>query len=630
MPAYRPVRRSQLISPFGIGAMVDFPKDESLMPAGLDAWPAAKQECPPESGWLVREERLEARLGVTHLRLPPDHRDADRGVSCANVDVPFVRFPRWCYCHHCGGMEYLSIFSNTRQRCAGRLFTQQSCHGRPEKRRPFLIPVRFVAVCQKGHIQDFPFMEWVHRGQPFDFESHKLRMRAGRSSAGLSGIKIECSCGVLQSLGNAFEFDKAKNSGPLSGDEVLSFCKGLRPWLGEADSAILPCGEHLRAIQRGASNVYFPQVVSAIYLPLWAEQTDRDVIRALEDPPTWAMLSQATLNGKIDPMRCEIIAGPLRLDAAKLQAAAQRKLGGAATAANENTGTDEEDFRRSEYKALCEGRGDKRSDLFIETVALNDYEANIAQFFSRICLVHKLRETRALAGFTRLLPPDGSLTSDRLQKLKLDEAGIDWLPAIKVYGEGIFLVFDKSAVDRWFNEHPPIGRRLAPLAKHYNAARTIRGQPQRNVTAKFLLLHTLAHVLINQLSFDCGYGSASLRERLYCDFTNPNKPMQGLLIYTSSGDSEGTMGGLVRQGKPGRLESTLRRAINHASWCSSDPVCIETSGQGADNANLAACHGCALLPETSCEEGNRILDRALLVGTPDHPNLGFFKAVLGL
>lgn len=630
MPAYRPVRRSQLISPFGIGAMVDFPKDESLMPAGLDAWPLAKQACPPESGWLVREERLEARLGVTHLRLPPDHRDADRGVSCANVDVPFVRFPRWCYCHHCGGMEFVSIFSGTRQRCAGRQYAQQSCHGRPEKRRPFLIPVRFVTVCQKGHIQDFPFMEWVHRGKPFDYETHTLRMRAGRSSAGLSGIKIECSCGEIQSLGNAFEFDKAKNSGPLSSDEVRCFCKGLRPWLGEADTAATPCGEHLRAVQRGASNVYFPQVVSAIYLPLWAEQTDRDVIRALEDAPTWAMLSQGTVNGQIDPMRCEVIAGALRLDPAKLHVAAQRKFIGAAATATESAGNDEEDFRRSEFKALCEGRGDRRSNLFVETAVLAEYKQGVAQFFSRIRLVHKLRETRALAGFTRLLPPDGGLSSDRLQKLKLDEGGIDWLPAIKVYGEGIFVELDMAAVNRWFQQEPEIAKRIEPLVKHYNAVRTLRGQPQRNITAKFVLLHTLAHVLINQLSFDCGYGSASLRERLYCDFAHPKNPMQGVLIYTASGDSEGTMGGLVRQGKPGRLESTLRRAINHAAWCSSDPVCIETTGQGADNANLAACHGCALLPETSCEEGNRILDRALLVGTPDRPNLGFFRALLSL
>lgn len=141
---------------------------------------------------------------------------------------------------------------------------------------------------------------------------------------------------------------------------------------------------------------------------------------------------------------------------------------------------------------------------------------------------------------------------------------------------------------------------------------------------RLILLHTLAHVLINQLNFDCGYGSASLRERLYCDFTDPSRPMQGFLIYTASGDSEGTMGGLVRQGKPERLEVTLRRALRHAAWCSSDPVCIESSGPGPDNANLAACHGCCLLPETSCEEGNRLLDRTLLVGKPGESTIGFF------
>jgi hypothetical protein len=329
-------------------------------------------------------------------------------------------------------------------------------------------------------------------------------------------------------------------------------------------------------------------------------------------------------------MRCEVIAGALRLDAAKLQAAAQRKLLGSAAAATENAGNDEEDFRRSEFQALCEARGDRRSDLFVEAADLGGYDEDVAQYFSRIRLVHKLRETRALAGFTRLLPPDGSLTSDRLQKLKLDEAGIDWLPAMKVYGEGIFLELNFAAIKRWFYQEPAIAKRIEPLVKQYNAARILRGQPQRNITQKFLLLHTLAHVLINQLSFDCGYGSASLRERLDCDFSDPEKPMQGLLIYTASGDSEGSMGGLVRQGNRGRLEPTLRRAISHAAWCSSDPVCIESTGQGVDNSNLAACHGCALLPETSCEEGNRILDRALLVGTPDQPNIGFFRGLLGL
>ncbi len=629
MPAFKPIRRSQLISPFGIGAMVDFPKDESLMPAGLDAWPRAKEECPPESGWLIREERLEARLSkpgqpITHFRMPPDHREPDGGAQVANQNVPFVRFPRWQYCHHCGGMELVSLFSSTRQRCSGRPYEQQSCEKKAPNRRPFLIPVRFLAVCDLGHIQDFPFMEWVHRDAPAGPDC-KLRLRAGRSSAGLSGITVECSCKQRRSLGDVFRFDE-KTGGPLS-TQINCVCKGLHPWLGDMDAGNTPCGHHLRVLQRGASNVYFSHIVSSIYLPLWAEEISGDIAAVLEQPHIWSLFQQRTEGGKIDPIVCQTVAGMTGVDATKLKIAAERKLqGGVAARASSATG-DEEDFRRSEYQAICDGKVGPQSELFVECAKLADYEPEVAKFFSRIRLVHKLRETRALVGFTRILPPDGNLSSNRLQTLKLDQQ-IDWLPAIKVYGEGIFLEVNSDELAKWATTVPGLRPEFRQLVAHYNAARTARLQPNRNITAKFMLLHTLAHVLINQLSFDCGYGSASLRERLYCDFSDPSRPMQGFLIYTASGDSEGTMGGLVRQGKPGRLEATLRRALQHAAWCSSDPVCIESKGQGSDNSNLAACHGCCLLPETSCEEGNRLLDRALLVGTPEHPTLGFFNELL--
>jgi hypothetical protein len=623
MPAYKPIRRGQLISPFGIGAMVDFPRDESLMPAGLDAWPYAKQECPPESGWLIREERLEARMNVKCFRLPPDHRETDTGSKFADEDVPFIRFPRWHYCHHCGSMEALSLYSSTRERCPGRAYPQQSCEKKSEFRRPFLIPVRFVAVCESGHIQDFPFMEWVHRDSPAKPDC-TLRLRAGRSSAGLSGITIECSCTQKRNLGDVFRF-KAANGGPLS--KIGCMCQGSRPWLGEILEGPARCGKHLRVLQRGASNVYFPQIVSSIYLPLWAEKTSPEVIALLELPSIWTVLSQGTVNGKIDPDRCEIAAAMGGVNAKDLEAAASLKLAGRQAVTVAGAGGDEEAYRHSEYQAICDGRVGPHTELFVECADLAKYEPEVAKFFSRIRLVHKLRETRALASFTRVLPPDGNLSSPRLQSLKLDPQ-IDWLPAIKVYGEGIFIEIDQARIEHWIEAQPGATARIKPLADHYNAVRTSRLQPHRRLSPKFILLHTLAHVLINQLSFDCGYGSASLRERLYCDFTSSIHRMQGILIYTASGDSEGTMGGLVRQGHPGRFETTLRRALDQAAWCSSDPVCIESSGQGSDSSNLAACHGCCLLPETSCEEGNRLLDRAMLVGKPEKPALGFFHQLL--
>jgi len=307
-----------------------------------------------------------------------------------------------------------------------------------------------------------------------------------------------------------------------------------------------------------------------------------------------------------------------------LRVAANRKLAGQLVQSSVRANTDEEQYRQNEFEALGTERGGEKTDLFIKKGKLEDYPPELTRRFSKVCLVHKLRETRALSGFTRILPPDGQIGSDRLQELKLD-LSIDWLPAIVVRGEGLFLEFNSAQLERWLTAKPEIQKRVGELNQRYNSGRTLRGQEQRPISPKFVMMHTFAHVLINQLSFDCGYGSASLRERIYCDFKDQSHAMQGVLIYTASGDSEGTMGGLVRQGQADRFEATLLRAIRNARWCSSDPVCIESGGQGADNSNLAACHGCCLLPETSCEEGNRLLDRALLVGTPENPNLGFFN-----
>lgn len=618
MPADRPIRRGQLISPFGVGAMVSFPRDEALMTAGLDAWTArAKSQCPPD--WLVREERLEARLAVSHLRLPPEHRDPGIGVDLPNQDIPFVRFPRWHYCHYCGGMEELPLFAKSRQRCNGWAWPTRNCATR--KKRPYLIPVRFVAACMKGHIQDFPFMSWVHGEHP-PSETCRLRLLAGRSSAGLTGIKITCTCGQTRSLGGIFDFNE-QDGGALH--RLGCDCEGFRPWLGEWENPA-GCGEYLQVLQRGASNVYFPNIVSSIYLPLWVEAAGSGVVRALEDPRVWEPLSSGLTDGRISSDRCEMVASMRGLDASELMEAAQRKLRGIPEA-SKAAFQSEEEFRRSEYNALKEGHSAPQSDLLVKPGRIDGYGPQVKQYFSSISLVHKLRETRALAGFTRILPPDGDPGSPRLQKLSLDKR-IDWLPATIVRGEGIFLEIDGERVKCWLKDNPWSSQRIDRLAAAFNARRLNQGQLPRVVTPLLVLLHTLAHVIINQLAFDCGYGSASLRERLYCDVPNEEDAMSGVLIYTASGDSEGSMGGLVRQGQPGSFERLLVRAFDRARWCSSDPICIESLGQGTDSCNLAACHGCCLVPETSCEEGNRLLDRALLVGTPADDQNGFFTSFM--
>jgi hypothetical protein len=200
----------------------------------------------------------------------------------------------------------------------------------------------------------------------------------------------------------------------------------------------------------------------------------------------------------------------------------------------------------------------------------------------------------------------------------------NWLPAAVVRGEGIFLRFDEERLANWDKEFGALHReRLRQVNRNLQAQAARRQIHVDDASPVLVLMHTFAHVLISQLVFDCGYGSSSLRERIYFSDTQPQ--MSGILIYTAAGDSEGTMGGLVRMGEPEQLDRTIARALDRARWCSSDPVCIESTGQGPDNCNLAACHSCGLLPETSCEMQNRLLDRGMLIGDLNRPEIGFFS-----
>ena len=612
MPNRRPIRRGQLISPFGVGALVDFRGDESLMTAGLDEWPDAKEECPRD--WLVREERLQARLGMTHFRLPPEYREPGADIQLANRYIPFVRFPRWHYCPRRGAMEQLPLFGN-RQKCPCR--PGLDCHSIPDQRRPWLIPSRFAAVCPKGHIEDFPFMEWIHRDGSWD-QTHKLRLLPGRSSASLSGIKVRCNCGKDETMTGTFNFD-SKTGGALH--KIGHDCSGAAPWLGK-EGKRGRCGEYLRVVQRGASNVYFPLTVSSIYLPLWGEDTTRTINKILDNPKVWDSLVAGLDDGKhIQTVRCEMVGAVYQVDPEELREAAQRKFDGTAALGGGGIRSEEE-FRRQEYEALRTGRGGDTTDLMVEVRDAVPYGPNLERLLNALCLVKKLRETRVLVGFSRLLPVEDPASADLLS-ISEDE-DLRWLPATVVYGEGIFFEFNAQELESW-TENKKVKDRVRALREAYNQRRLERGLQEVKVTAKYVLLHTFAHILIGQLSFDCGYGSASLRERIYCEQDDPDRPMQGVLVYTASGDSEGTLGGLVRQGEPSRMRGVVERAIIRAQWCSSDPVCIESVGQGSDNANLAACHGCVLLPETSCETGNRLLDRGLIVGTSSDPDIGFFS-----
>lgn len=707
----RPIRRTQAIAPFGPGAMVDFPGPVSLIHAGLDAWPFDETNSEHREFRIDDEKRLARRLGVDFFVQPPDFRRPDRNGGQQrnlNLMLPFLRFPLWHFCPRCGRMHKGRYHDRDAPVCQGPISTGADA-GKPHPRRK-TFQVRFIAACQKGHIQDFPWVEWVFDGNAAgwvpDGEDRYLRMTT-MGSASLAGVFVQAEERVgsgkhrvvaRRSLAGAFT--TTNGADPTGGSNVSTAlselganCTGINPVLAigtELRPAPGNCGEPLFALLKSAANLYFPSVVSSIYIPDVDDNAlPQEVLDLLDDRDMKADLRRCARRNRVNGLVSELDAedvlkefhpestvlpevlaaaankhllagvllddwrisrffeqriktaqdGQLPLDAVEarvkdlnwhidpvfLLGQIRTHIAGSASV-DKSVETDAEmeeaSYRQQEYRVFSRDLqvGYPKTDLDIRGADLTKYGSLSRGAFVRIALLHKLRETRAFEGFSRIYST--GLTSNEQRALFMGEPK-HWLPAIVVRGEGIFLQFSEARLQEWMSHHgADLDGRLSLMKRNLDALATRRHQELRPITPRFVLLHTFAHLLINQLVHDCGYGSASLRERIYS--ADGDSPMAGILIYTAAGDSEGTMGGLVRMGQSDRLEEVIRRALEKARWCSTDPVCIESKGQGPDNCNLAACHSCALLPETSCEEQNRLLDRGVVIGTIEKPGLGFF------
>jgi hypothetical protein len=560
------VRRSQLVTTYGVGAVIAV-EDESFMVTGIDRWPQGQPD--------LHEPRLERRLGVQGFRQPP----AREGKP----DIPVVRYPRWYSCPKCRRLAD--------HRALAGAFDSNKCALCART----LVPSRFVVVCNKGHIGDFPYMRWVHEGKQSEGD-HELFIEAKGATAGLRDIIVSCSCGRRRTMDKAFD----KNA-----FQKIASCRGQRPWLQAPPE---DCGTVIRALQRGASNVWFGSVRSAISIPPWSEAAFQllnaywAILRAIPDNATRATIENLKLAREgfsVDDL---------------VQAVQDRKtLEGIDI--SEVTVTEEE-FRRQEFDALSRGQPETSGQQQFVAVE-GDVPVGLQPWISKVMKVKRLREVRALDGFTRLLPPG---LGGEIAPLSVEPEG--WLPGIEVKGEGIFLVLAEDRLTTWA-ALPGVMERAGWINERYIARGLAWGRPaDRTITARLVAVHTFAHALINQLSLEAGYPAASLRERLFAF-----EEAAGLLIYTATTDSAGSLGGVIAHAEPDRLLASVREAIGRYSWCSSDPVCIETTSAGTDALNLAACHACALLPETSCEEMNVILDRGLLVGTPEDPTIGLFAGI---
>ncbi|MFD5090954.1 DrmB family protein [Amycolatopsis thailandensis] len=589
-PRLGSIRRGQAVNTYGVGAMVAI-EDQSFVVGGLDEWRFGDTQ-------PIHEPRLQNRLGVKEFRPPPaEERKQEKRIGVR-------RFPLMHSCPDCKDLKTYKEFGATPSK------NECGC-GSP------LIPSRFVVACPNGHLDDFPYWDWLHKRNDAREGPHNLKMHNDGSSASLRSVVVSCSCGHTRSLEGAFAKTALQSLGII--------CQGRRPWLGR-HAAEPGCEQVVRTLQRGSSAAWFAVTRSSLSIPPWSNTLNKFVERHISWLEGLASLSNAeeaigTLPAvKESPFTTKDI----------VAAVLQRKV-----LTNDESGNSDDvtpveafdAFRMAEYDPLYFGttKSDGGDD-FESTSAPDAQSVLLPRGLARSMQVKRLREVRALQAFTRIEPPDAIADKKRLASLARVEK--DWLPAIEVLGEGVFLSLDTALVADWEKRDRVRFRAERIRERHENALRNSavrRGDADTTdvrspIDARFVLAHTLAHTLINEWSLEAGYPAASLRERLYVSDSRV-----GLLVYTATSDSAGSLGGLVAQGTHTGLVESMGTALERISWCSQDPPCMEAEAAGTDSLNLAACYACVMLPESSCETNNTFLDRALLIGEPEHVGTGFFE-----
>lgn len=596
------VRRSQVITTYGPGALIDLPKDSAVV-GGLDWWPHTHllEE--------IDEPRLAARLrglagGVPPALFAPPAASDRPGVNSPGITSP--RFPEWFLVQNEAAPDRRGRPGRTARRIVHRtaLDERRKFNGKP------VVATRFVRGCPRGHVDDIDWYRFVH-GEKSECRG-ELRLEETGTGGDLSNLVVRCSCGSRRGMHEAKTLE----------ERPLGVCNGARPWLGR--HANEDCNLPSRLLIRTATNAWFPQVVTALSLPQQRAVVDQavadlwDTLQVVKTEENLALLKgipkvMATLHGFED---------------ADVVAAIDRRRAG---------DPEEQPMKHAELDALLaapEGYGDDvpvDPRFHARRLPAHEWQTSAGHFrdhVEAVVQVHRLREVSALAGFTRFEASTPNIDGEYDTDVERAELALEpsWFPAVENRGEGVFLLLNGSAVSNW-RRSSEVTRRCAALeAGHRSwAERRTGGTNERQFPGgPYVLLHTLSHLLIQSLALRCGYPAASIRERIYVDDAAKR---YGLLLYTASADAEGTLGGLVQQAR--RMGDHLRQALHIAALCSNDPVCAQHVPQSSTEKRWlhgAACHGCTLVAETSCEMRNDYLDRALVVPIIGE-NAGFFDRV---
>ncbi len=586
-------RPSQLLWTYGPGALIDLP-NLSVLTMGLDYWNSNR--CPPiEEARLLAAVRGVLGSQVQRLQMPP----------LDDVGVPVTLFPRWLRCVRCGLLaEYdtglFEIIPNQYRPDHTRTVHTNCQNGANTD----AVSARFLVACRNGHLDDFPWRWFVHRG-PSDCTG-TLRFFESGASLQTENLWVKCDeCGAARSMADAFG-QKAKES--------LPSCRGRHPHLNTYEK----CTEDLRTIILGASNGWFPMTLSVLAIPLENDQLGQLILDG------WEYFSDAESVDDIKVIvktlvRAGKFSGIDNWEHCDIWKAVEerRKSRPGTTAISDG------DIKGPEWAVLTSDNPPMDWPHFLsrKTEVPEGYRDRVAS----VLLLERLREVNALIGYTRVEPPEESDDpEERPPMAALSKEKPTWIPASEVHGEGIFIRFDENAVAKWECQES-VQERSEKLENGHRGWRNARRlDPDKGYPGiRYVMLHTFAHLLIREFALQCGYNAASIRERIYAR-SDCESPMAGVLIYTAAADSDGTLGGLVDLGKTENLRSLIDQALHRAAVCSSDPLCAEHDPSEDRSLHLAACHSCSFVPETSCERGNRYLDRALLVKTMTLSDTAFF------
>ena len=603
------LRNSQLITTWGPGSIIQLKNDTALV-VGLDKWPEAFLDSNNLTKFKVlHHPYLEKICKKTHFRMPQSDEDIRAGI-------PVVSFPTWGYC----SSKYCRRLQQHKQQPLksdpeGKFYCQK-CGNE-------LISARLVLMCKYGHLDDFPWVEWAHSEWGLDPETNQPRQTAHickenpeliwRSSGGSTSISsyyVKClDCGRKRWMTGAMNQRLPDLPDKITNNSIPFVCRGKKPWLPDTNHKCPPPnvkGEKDNTIARPkaeltrSTSLYFSSVTTAIQIPKF-----RHVIHeAIEK--NYQSIQNLMLDG--DPIE----------KIAQRQSIFKDIHGEFSTdeiieKINERffpTIENELDIRDEEFYDLVNTNFKGDNIIDIQDTELTDEHKKLHLTFVK--RVNRLTIIKVLRGFTRSHPPNPYSKDDtKFSKLYTSE-NIDWLPGVESRGEGIFFSFDEQKIAKWA-QNDQIKQRCNAIIESLDEWSKIQNMEPRHITPKYILLHTIAHVLIRKLAFSSGYNEASLSERIYC-----NDEHNGIFIYTSSSSSEGSLGGLVRQAD--NFATILNDAINDSTSCGRDPLClavdptskIEKDKPAYNRLNGSACYYCCQLPETSCEDFNKLLDRKLL------------------